>query len=178
MTVDLGTGVGSEGEAAGDTLTGIEALIGSNYVDTLIGGAGDETFDGGFDDDSIAGNAGSDTYLFGYDSANDVVTEAGVAGDVDRVQLKPGIAPKDLSVIRDGDDLLLELERDAGFLIDTLRVTNHFVGEDEGIEEVVFEDGTVWDRATIESLIRAGRFNAADDVYRFGTEDEVATIDP
>ncbi|MEL7416471.1 MAG: tandem-95 repeat protein, partial [Pseudomonadota bacterium] len=54
----------------------------------------------------------------------------------------------------------------------------HFVGEDEGIEEVVFEDGTVWDRATIESLIRAGRFNAADDVYRFGTEDEVATIDP
>ena len=178
IAINLATGLGTAGEAAGDTGSGFEAVIGSVWADTITGSAADETFDGGWEDDVIAGGAGSDTYVFGYDSGNDTVTEIGGASDVDRVVLRTGIEPKDISVIQDGDDLLLELERDDGFLIDTLRVTDHFLGEDTGIEQVVFADGTIWDRATLDSLTRAGRFNAEDDTYRFGVEDEVAVIDP
>ena len=31
---------------------------------------------------------------------------------------------------------------DDGFLIDTITVTNHFLGRDTGIEEIAFSDGT------------------------------------
>ncbi|MGC5198598.1 cadherin-like domain-containing protein, partial [Aphanothece microscopica] len=63
-----------------------------------------------------------------------------------------------------------------GFLIDTLRVADHFLGREAGIEEVVFADGTVWDRDQLDTLARLGRFNAADDIYLFGIEDETAVI--
>ena len=176
--VDLSTGMGTAGEALGDTYAGIEAVRGSVWADTITGSAGAETFDGNWGDDTVAGAAGSDAYIFGYDSGNDLVIEAGLASDIDRVKLTAEIAPKDISVIRDGDDLLLELERGDGFLIDTLRVTDHFVSAELGIEEVVFADGTIWDRDQIDALQRLGRFNALDDVYRLAVEDIEALIDP
>ncbi|WP_299288283.1 tandem-95 repeat protein [uncultured Tateyamaria sp.] len=178
IAVDLSTGLGTAGEALGDTLSNIEAVTGSVNNDTITGGAGDDLINGNWGDDRMAGAAGSDGYVFGYDSGTDLVIEAGDAGDIDRVVLMDDILPKDLSVIREGDDLLLELERDEGFLIDTLRVRDHFLGTETGIEEVVFADGTVWDRDQIDALQRLGRFNAADDVYRLAIEDEQEVIDP
>jgi len=178
VAVDLGTGQGTAGEALGDTLSNIEVLRGSVWEDSLTGSAGDDTLDGNWGDDLMAGAAGSDGYIFGYDSGNNQVIEAGAAIDIDRVLINADIAPKDLSVIREGDDLLLELERDEGFLIDTLRVTDHFLDAERGIEQVVFADGTIWDRDQIDALQRVGRFNAQDDIYRLAIEDVVAIIDP
>ena len=178
VSVDLGAGVGTAGDALGDTLIDIEMLLGSNWVDTLRGSAADETFDGGYSNDLVYGGAGSDRYLFGFDSGEDVITELGNASDIDRLVMKPGIAPKDFSLLREGDDLLVELERDDGILIDTVRFKDHFLGTETGIEEIVFANGVTWDRAKILDLIRLGRFNAADDLYRFGTEDQVAILDP
>ncbi len=54
-------GTGTGGEAAGDTLTGIENLIGSAFNDTLTGDAADNEFWGGTGNDSLTGNAGNDT---------------------------------------------------------------------------------------------------------------------
>ncbi|MGB3408012.1 MAG: tandem-95 repeat protein, partial [Jannaschia sp.] len=176
VEVDLGSGLGLSGEAAGDRLTRIEGVLGSEHADTLRGGAGDDTFDGARGADLLEGGAGSDMYVFGFDSGDDVVGEAGTLADVDRVQLRAPVRPVDVSVVRDGDDMVLELERGDGFLIDTLRVTGHFLGRESGIEEVIFADGTIWDRDQIETLARLGRFNAADDIYLFGIEDEVALI--
>lgn len=171
VAVDLATGAGSAGEAAGDQLSGIEMLVGSSYVDQFSGSAADETFDGRFGDDLLAGRAGSDTYLFGFDSGNDTVAELGEATDIDRIAFGPSISAKDVSFSQDGNDLVVELEHDDGLLIDTLRVSDHVLGRETGIEEVVFADGTVWDRDTIDTFIRAGSFNAADDVVRFADED-------
>jgi VCBS repeat-containing protein len=178
VTVNLSLGLGLAGEALGDTLVNIEMVLGSVHVDTLIGSTGDNWFDGGFGSDLLFGGLGSDTYRFGFDSSEDVITEIGAASDVDRVVMKSPVLPKDVSVIRDGNDLLIELENDGGFLTDTARVTNHFLGLETGIEEIVFSNGIVWNRARIEEIARAGRFNAMDDIYRFGVEDEVAVIDP
>ncbi len=176
VSVDLSLGQGLAGEALGDQLISIEMLRGTTFADTFVGSAGNDVFDGGFGDDAISGGAGSDQYLFGFDSSADTVTENGDASDTDSVIMGALIRPKDVSVIRQGDDLFLELERDDGFLIDTLLVTNHFVGRETGIEEIVFADGTVWDRARIDDLQRVGRFNAEDDIYRLAVEDEVASI--
>ena len=178
VTVNLETGLGSEGEALGDQLFSIEKLVGSNWVDTFIGSAANETFDGGFGNDLTQGGFGSDIYLFGLDSGEDVITEIGDAADIDQIILSAPLTTSDVSFLRYGDDLFVELERDDGFLIDTITVTNHFLGTATGIEELVFDDGTVWDRSEIASRIREGRFNAQNDIFLLGVEDEIALIDP
>ncbi len=73
VTVDLGTGHGSGGLADGDTLSGIEAVFGSNqFGDTLIGRAGvDVGLHGNGGDDSLKGLSGNDS-LFG-DNGNDTL---------------------------------------------------------------------------------------------------------
>ncbi len=69
VNVDLITGVGTLGDAAGDTLTGIENLIGSAHDDILAavdsgseltGGAGDDNLVSGAAADTLAGGAGDD----------------------------------------------------------------------------------------------------------------------
>jgi Ca2+-binding RTX toxin-like protein len=90
--VNLATGAGSGGDAAGDTLVGIENVSGSNQgdiltgndganilagaggTDTIHGGGGNDTLDGGLGNDALDGNAGDDTY--DVDSSGDVVIES------------------------------------------------------------------------------------------------------
>ncbi len=176
VAVNLATGRGTAGEANGDTLSNIEKLVGSNGADSFVGSAADEVFDGGFGNDLLAGGAGSDTYLFGFDSTNDTITENGLGTDIDRIKMLAGVATKDVSLQRVGDDLVVSLEQDDGLLIDTVRVTDHFVGTETGIEEIVFETGITWDRAFIDGALRDDQFNAQNDIYLFGVEDEEAII--
>ncbi|MCZ6846397.1 MAG: calcium-binding protein, partial [Alphaproteobacteria bacterium] len=56
--VDLSTGTGSGGDAAGDTLTTLEDLIGSANDDTLTGDANDNIIDGGAGADILTGGDG------------------------------------------------------------------------------------------------------------------------
>jgi len=73
VQVDLKLGTGLRGDAEGDRLTGIENLIGSDFVDTLIGddaenvlmgGAGDDILDGGLGLDTLIGGAGYDSVSY------------------------------------------------------------------------------------------------------------------
>ncbi|MES3093362.1 putative Ig domain-containing protein [Sphingomonas aerolata] len=64
VTVDLQAGTGTNGDAQGDTLSGVEALIGSDYADVLGGNGGDNSLRGNRGDDTLAGAAGNDM-LFG-----------------------------------------------------------------------------------------------------------------
>jgi Ca2+-binding RTX toxin-like protein len=65
VTVDHGAGTGLGGHAEGDTLSGIERILGSGEGDTLSGSGADETFEGGAGDDTLAGLGGADTLLGG-----------------------------------------------------------------------------------------------------------------
>jgi len=57
------------GDAAGDVLSNIENLIGSNHNDTLTGNAGNNKLEGGNGNDTLIGGAGADT-LDGGDGNN------------------------------------------------------------------------------------------------------------
>lgn len=64
VVVNLVTGIGSGGHAQGDTLAGIENVIGSAFADTLTGGTEDNTFLGAAGGDTIDGGAGNDTATY------------------------------------------------------------------------------------------------------------------
>jgi Ca2+-binding RTX toxin-like protein len=74
VTVRLWAGDGAGGDAAGDTLRGIENVIGSDHADTLVGNAGDNHLIGGAGDDDIWANDGDD------------VLEGGAGSDILRGQ--------------------------------------------------------------------------------------------
>jgi Ca2+-binding RTX toxin-like protein len=73
VTVNLATGTGSGGDAAGDTFISIENLLGSDFADLLTGNAGSNFLDGRTGADTLRGGGGDDTYL--VDNAGDVVQE-------------------------------------------------------------------------------------------------------
>ena len=68
----------SGGWAAGDTLTYIDNLIGSDHADTLTGDNGRNTFEGGRGDDVLAGGSGTDTYVFNAVDGTDTITDSGI----------------------------------------------------------------------------------------------------
>ncbi|WP_052710384.1 beta strand repeat-containing protein [Azospirillum thiophilum] len=65
VVVDLASGTGTAGEAAGDVLLSIENLTGSGYADTLTGDGGANLLDGGAGNDSLSGGGGNDTLIGG-----------------------------------------------------------------------------------------------------------------
>lgn len=87
VTVDLATGAGQGGSAEGDTLTGIENLMGSRHADHLIGSdgnnhlrglGGDDRLSGGLGADTLSGGLGADTFAFGD---GDTIADFGAGGD-------------------------------------------------------------------------------------------------
>ncbi len=176
VRVDLAIGTGSGGDAQGDTLDAIEALIGSPWDDELRGDAFANRFSGGTGRDLFAGAGGSDDYRFGFGSGDDTVEEFGLGSDIDRVVLDANVPVTAVGLVRRGDDLILELEQGEGFLTDTLTVKNHFLDASEGIERIVFGDGAEWTRDDIDARARDYSFQAADDLVRFADEDQPYVI--
>ncbi|MGL4965691.1 MAG: beta strand repeat-containing protein [Inquilinus sp.] len=85
VKVDLSTGTGSLGEAYGDTLTGIENLVGSNVGgDDLTGNSGANVLRGEGGSDLLRGGAGADTLDGGAggDSATYFASASGVTVDL------------------------------------------------------------------------------------------------
>ena len=81
VSVSLVTGSGSGGDAEGDQLSGIEALIGSAKDDKLIGDAKDNLLSGGAGNDTLIGGAGADTLTGGV--GNDTVSYADSSAAID-----------------------------------------------------------------------------------------------
>ena len=65
VTVNLHTGLGSGGEAEGDTYTNVEFVHGSTHNDTLIGDNGTNRLVGHNGDDHLIGGAGNDWLIGG-----------------------------------------------------------------------------------------------------------------
>ncbi|WP_448208230.1 cadherin-like domain-containing protein [Azospirillum sp. sgz302134] len=82
VTVSLASGTGSGGSAAGDRLSGVENLIGSDFADSLTGDAGANRLTGGGGNDTLIGGAGIDTAVFAGNRRDYVATRAGTGWTV------------------------------------------------------------------------------------------------
>ncbi|SCY18892.1 calcium-binding protein [Microvirga guangxiensis] len=71
LTINLATGTGQGGEAAGDTYSGIENVSTGFGNDRLVGSSGSNYLDGGYGKDTIQGGSGNDRVSGGM--GNDVL---------------------------------------------------------------------------------------------------------
>ncbi|MEA2879899.1 MAG: hypothetical protein QOF14_5095, partial [Hyphomicrobiales bacterium] len=129
------------------TIESLAWFRGTAAAETITATDGPNTIDGRGGDDTLLGKSGSDTYIFGAGSGNDIIQEDGSSSDVDKLKLT-GLNPADIDLWRVGNDLFVKILSSG----ETVKVAAHFSWEPSGIEQLVFADGTIWDRATIESL--------------------------
>ncbi len=96
VTVNLAVAVQvSGGYASGDSLTGIDNVIGSNLADSLTGNAGANILMGGQGNDALTGGGGNDTFKWVAGDGGTVGTPAvdtindfgGAVGNTDRIDL-------------------------------------------------------------------------------------------
>jgi Ca2+-binding RTX toxin-like protein len=186
------------GESGNDVLeggNGNDTLIGSYGSDTLRGGAGDDIlaanqentgsgyydtdshiFEGGTGNDTLYGSAGGDTYIFNLGDGADIIyegyTNQGNTYGLDRIQLGAGIAVADVTATNSGSDLILKIGTNG----DQITIKGWYSGDPYQTDELVFADGTVWNKATIHAagLVKIG--TSGDDVIMGSSGDVNDTI--
>jgi hypothetical protein len=88
VTVNLATSTGLGGDAQGDTLAGIENLLGSAFGDTLVGNSGANRLSGGAGADTLTGGSGPD--VFAFDAAALTDAQAGIFDRITDYHLAEG----------------------------------------------------------------------------------------
>ena len=156
---------------------GHDLLLGGAGDDTLVGRAGNDVLDGGSGNDLLYGENGNDCYVFGLGSGQDTIYD--YAGDLDAIQFMEGVSPQDITLRRDyslitglANDLILSINGTT----DELRVRDYFFDwysvplAAPPIEEIRFNDGTVWAPDQVLSLVPAMVFQGTAGVdYINGT---------
>ncbi|BCH67440.1 hypothetical protein RvVAT039_pl02730 (plasmid) [Agrobacterium vitis] len=146
-----------------------DTLQGSKYNETLIGGRGNDVMNGG---------GGNDTYVYVVGDGDDTIIDSANGGDADKLVLS-GINEADVLVVSDGSDITLMFNGTAsgtgngGSLIikDTLNSNS-----DAGIEQIVFADGTVWNKSDLAAhSVQSGTPNAVSIVGTSGDDHIVGT---
>jgi Ca2+-binding RTX toxin-like protein len=111
------------------------------YNPSLVQG---NTYTGGKGNDTLNGTAGADTYYFNQGEGQDVISERIGTDATDRLVFGEGITAADVTVSRNGTDLVLQLASGT----DRVSIANWFGGSsgsiDYQVERVEFSDGTVW----------------------------------
>ena len=86
VTVNLFTNINTNGDAAGDNLSGFENVTGSALADNITGNTTGNILNGGADlvSDILSGGLGNDTYII--NTSTDLITEFVASGTADVVQ--------------------------------------------------------------------------------------------
>jgi len=160
-----------------------EAIAGQAGNDTLIGNGGDDVIDGGAGNDLLIGSTGwnwvyengqyrvernttsqvsangNDLYLFGRSDGQDTVIDGDyTTGNSDTLRFKQGVAPADVKLIRNGNDLVLAIRGSA----DQVTLKQYFDETWNGangpflVERIAFADGTVLSFAEVQAILFAG----------------------
>ena len=136
-----------------------ETLYGTDSADTLVGGRGDDWIDG---------KRGNDLYIYSRGDGHDVLNEYRYHGS-DRLRIH-SVDPNVASLVRDGVNVTLFIaESSAGAGDDgSIRLNGGSEGSlvnsgGSGFEYIEFDDGTVWNHATMRDMIFAATATAGDD---------------
>ena len=97
VTAWLDGTAGTGGEATGDTLSGIENLLGSANADTLYGDGASNVITGGDGDDTLVGGGSGDTLTggLGTDTASYATSASGVTANLGNAAANSGDASGD-----------------------------------------------------------------------------------
>ena len=137
-------------------------LNGGAGNDTLSGGAGDDTLIGGTGNDFLSGGSGNDTYIFNAGDGQDTIIDNGSSsGELNTLQLAAGILPSAVTVAETngGSDLVIGFTGSA----DRITLRSQLLSASGGVDQVVFADGTVWNRAALLALATAS--TAGNDAF-------------
>ena len=140
------TGTDGDDQISGTNVA--DRIVAGDGADVLRSGAGDDTLEGGLGHDRLIGGHGNDTYEFGPGSGQDTIEE--FQGNLDTIRMAPGVAPSDVVVTRNNNDLVLSLNGGA----DRLTVLLYFLAAPLQIERVQFADDTIWDQTFIDDLVQ------------------------
>ena len=141
-------------------------IRGTSSSETLNGTGDPDTLDGLGGNDTLNGGAGGDTYIYRAGSGNDTIAEASDSGATDTIRLV-GLNAADVTLARNGNDLLVVVNASG----EQLTVSGHFFGTFNGIEQIVFADGTTWDRARIATEAPVIGTSGNDSMYGTSSDD-------
>ncbi|MES9948135.1 MAG: calcium-binding protein, partial [Candidatus Thiodiazotropha sp.] len=135
-----------------------DSLHGDSGNDTLYGDRGDDYLVGGSGRDNLYGGSGDDVYYFERGFGQDTIDNNNQNYDsnssrTDVIQFGAGIAADQVSIYRSADDLVLFLNDSD----DTITVRYYFRTDATSryvLDEVRFQDGTVWDIETIKLQVQ------------------------
>jgi Ca2+-binding RTX toxin-like protein len=138
--------------------------------DVLLGGDGDDRLTTWYGFDTLDGGAGNDlledasnelsmtvtTYVFGRNYGHDTIVASRSSRASSQVDLGAGIATSDVTLTRDGRDLLLAIDGDTGSLrvLSFFAATTGYAVSPGVVSSIRFSDGTAWDRNRIVAPIR------------------------
>ena len=130
--------------------------------DTVLGFNYDDTIEAGLGDDVLYGNDGSDSYIFNAGDGVDQIEDNGNR-DVDKLFIN-GHSPTDTILTRmngTSDDLLITF---AGST-DQITIWNTLYGSSgDQIEEIHFDDGTVWNMNDVRAQLIAQQQTTGNDI--------------
>ncbi|MDX8348802.1 calcium-binding protein [Cognatiyoonia sp. IB215446] len=157
-----------DGNDSNNTITGLASddnIYGHDGNDTLDAGAGNDVLIGGIGNDTLKGGDGGDTYVWSVGDGDDKINEKETSDltQVDRLQFTD-VNSADVQLWRenssDGEtrnDLYITING-----TEIVEVFDQFSGNGEGIEQIVFADGVIWDREDVFSRTRLEGTNEDD----------------
>lgn len=145
-----------EGGAGNETLHGAGDWATEDGTNTLIGGAGN---------DRSIGGTGDDVFVFGRGDGSDTIGNQGSIGN-DTLRFGSGVLPEHVQLYRDNADLVAVID---GSSTQT-RIEYFFTGSNGSVEQMEFENGTIWNATQIQARVIAGQIDqltgtAGNDVF-------------
>ncbi|WP_421863316.1 calcium-binding protein [Motiliproteus sp.] len=132
---------GDAGDDYLDGQNGDDQLFGGDDNDRLVGRSGNDTLDGG---------TGDDKYFTFAGDGHDVIDNSG--GGYDVLFFQDGIDSDRLAFVRDGDDLLVNVDDGSA---QSVRIINHFLGGDYAIDVIQPSSGYGLSTDQINQIVAA-----------------------
>ncbi|WP_460844413.1 beta strand repeat-containing protein [Noviherbaspirillum agri] len=145
-----------DGDINGTGNASDNVLIGTGGNNTLVGMEGNDTLDGGFGDDVLMGGAGDDQYVFRLGDGSDRIIDTQGSNTL---HVGSGLTEANLHGEREGDDMVITVLGSTESI-----VLADWFSQPEGVNHIVFDDGTQLDRQGIELLLNRPPVAAADSV--------------
>ncbi|MCA1494980.1 hypothetical protein I6F11_29640, partial [Ensifer sp. NBAIM29] len=153
---------------------GEDTIVGFNVADVIDAGDGDDaisagdgndTITGGRGDDLIEGGKGDDTYYYSRGDGNDTIIE-GTNSGVNDTLMFTDINPGDVTLVRNGNDLTIVIAEsgpgagDGGSILLNSNLDDYY---NQGVDRIVFADGTIATRADARAYLLASAMSAGED---------------